>query len=92
MKDPKDKKTVDGFADLVAQVESTPLRKKPGRKPDGEKALSPAEKQKAYRDRKREERAAASAAKAQGLRPTSAILDLTTNFASLIAHEKPLSR
>ena len=84
MKDPRDKKTVDGFADLVAQVENTPPRKKPGRKPSGEKALTPAEKQKAYRDRRREEKAAAEAAKAQGLPPTSSVLDLTTSFASLI--------
>ncbi|MBW4971633.1 hypothetical protein KZY98_14325 [Croceibacter atlanticus] len=84
MKDPRDKKTVDGCADLVAQVESTPLRKKPGRKPSGEKALTPAEKQKAYRDRRRDEKAAAEAAKAQGLPPTSSVLDLTTSFASLI--------
>ncbi|MBW4968349.1 hypothetical protein KZZ04_18625, partial [Pseudoalteromonas sp. CR1] len=63
---------------------STPLRKKPGRKPSGEKALTPAEKQKAYRDRRRDEKAAAEAAKAQGLPPTSSVLDLTTSFASLI--------
>jgi len=84
MKDPKDKKTVDGFADLLAQVESAPPRKKPGRKPAGEQALTPAEKQKAYRDRKRAAKQAAEAAKEQGLPPTSLVIDLTTDFAALI--------
>lgn len=84
MKDPKDKKTVDGFADLLAQVESAPPRNKPGRKPAGEQALTPAEKQKAYRDRKRAAKKAAEAAREQDLPPTSSILDLTTDFASLL--------
>ena len=79
MKDPHDKKTVDGFAHLVtlleqAQADAQPgeaprvplsdlkqladaleAQEKPkkggGRKPLGERALTPAEKQKAYRDR-----------------------------------------
>ena len=84
MKDPKDKKTVDGFADLLKQVEDTPARKKPGRKPAGEQALTPAEKQKAYRDRKRAAKQAAEAARDQGLPPTSSVIDLTTDFAALI--------
>jgi hypothetical protein len=91
MKDPKDKKTIDGFADLVAQVESTPPRAKPGRKPAGDKALTPAEKQKAYRDRKRAEKHARAAAAAAGKPATSDILDLTTDFASLIRREKPIA-
>jgi hypothetical protein len=87
MKDPNDKKTIDGFADLVSSLEQTPARGKPGPKPQGERALTPAEKQKAYRDRNREKKKAAAAAKARGDRPTSSIIDLTTDFASLIAEK-----
>lgn len=89
MKDPRDKKTVDGFADLLAQVESAPPRKKPGRKPAGEKALTPAEKQKAYRDRLRDAKKAAAAAQNQDLPPTSSVIDLTTNFAALLRERAP---
>lgn len=85
MKDPNDKKTVDGFADLVTLVENTPPRKKPGPKPKGERALTAAEKQKAYRDRKRERAQAIKAGEPVG----SKIIDLETDFASLVRSEKP---
>lgn len=81
MKDPNDKKTIDGFADLVNLVDATPPRKKPGRKPDGERALTKAEKQKAYRDRVRARKEAIAAGEPVG----SSIIDLTTDFASLIS-------
>lgn len=112
MKDPNDKQTIDGFANLVTQFEkdngiepgSVPSRgvsfgelrlftdhiqslldadeaagkKKRGRKPAGEKALTAAEKQKAYRDRKRERLAAIKA----GEPVESKLIDLTTDFAT----------
>lgn len=76
MKDPHDQKTVDGFAELVTLVENAPSLKKRGRKPAGEKALTPAEKQKAYRDRKRERVEALK----QGKPVDSAVIDLNTRF------------
>jgi hypothetical protein len=88
MKDPNDKKTVDGFADLITQLDTQPPAARVGRPPKGDKAQSPAEKQKAYRDRKREEKAAAKAAKERGDRPTSSIIDLTTDFVSLISRKQ----
>lgn len=87
MKDPNDKKTPD-FGLLADMVEQAPARQKPGPKPKGERALTPAEKQKAYRDRKRAEKEARAAAAAAGKPPTSDILDLTTDFASLISGQK----
>lgn len=88
MKDPNDKKTPD-FGLLADMVEQAPARQKPGPKPKGERALTPAEKQKAYRDRKRAEKEARAAAAAAGKPATSDILDLTTDFASLINRQKP---
>lgn len=107
MKDPNDKTTIDGFADLVTQfeeknglepgsvlkterdlaalikrldrhIDGEPPRKRAGRKPQGEVALTPAEKQKAYRDRKRERLAAIKA----GEPVESKLIDLTTDFAT----------
>jgi len=107
MKDPNDKKTIDGFADLVTQfeeknglepgsvlkterdlaalierldrhIDGKPLKKRAGRKPRGEVALTPAEKQKAYRDRKRERLEAIKA----GEPVESKLIDLTTDFAT----------
>lgn len=80
MKDPHDKATVDGFADLVTLVENAPPLKKRGRKPAGEKALTPSEKQKAYRDRKRERAEAIKAGKPV----ESSIIDLNTRFPDVI--------
>ena len=79
MKDPKDKKTPD-FGLLADMVEQAPARQKPGPKPQGERALTPAEKQKAYRDRVRARKEAIKAGEPVG----SPIIDLTTDFASLI--------
>ena len=52
-KDKSDNKTIDTFADLLDALETSGSeeRRKPGPKPIGEKAMTPAEKQKAYRDR-----------------------------------------
>lgn len=54
-KDKSDNKTIDTFADLLDALETTEPeeRRKPGPKPIGERAMTPAEKQKAYRDRLR---------------------------------------
>lgn len=79
MKDPNDKKTPD-FGLLADMVEKAPTRKKPGPKPKGDKAMSPAEKQKAYRDRVRARKEAIKAGEPVG----SAIIDLDTDFASLV--------
>lgn len=79
MKDPNDKKTPD-FGLLADMVEKAPTRQKPGPKPKGDKAMSPAEKQKAYRDRVRARKEAIKAGEPVG----SAIIDLTTDFASLV--------
>lgn len=84
MKDPNDKKTPD-FALLAEMVEKAPTRAKPGPKPKGDKAMSPAEKQKAYRDRVRARKEAIKAGEPVG----SKIIDLDTRFASLISAEKP---
>ena len=63
------------------------VRKRPvGRPPKGSKALTPGEKQKAYRDRKRAEKeaeAARLAAIKKGDPVTSDIIDLNTDFADL---------
>ena len=83
MKDPNDRQAIDGFADLVTLVENAPPLKKRGRKPVGEKALTPAEKQKAYRDRKRERAQAIKAGKPVG----SSIIDLNTRFPDVL-HER----
>jgi hypothetical protein len=60
------------------------VRKRPvGRPPKGSKALTPGEKQKAYRDRKRAEKQAQEArleAIKNGEPVTSSIIDLTTDF------------
>jgi|TARA_R110000796_G_C14560516_1_gene434796 hypothetical protein len=52
MKDPADDKTIDPF--------EVPKKKRPGRKPRGKRALTDAEKQRAYRARKAEEAAQAT--------------------------------
>lgn len=91
MKDPNDKKTIDGFADLVTLVENAPALKKVGRPPQGERALTPAEKQKAYRDRVRAAKKAEAerlAAIKAGEPVTSAIIDLETSFADLYQARK----
>ncbi len=70
------------------------LKRPVGRPPQGEKALTPAEKQKAYRDRKRAEKlaeAARLAAITAGEPVTSEIIDLTTDFASLRAQNRDKS-
>lgn len=118
MKDLNDKQTVDGFADLLRDLDEHPPEATPrarpgvalsdlaqlldhvadqhgierkrgvGRPPQGERALSPAEKQKAYRDRKRAEKQAAAdrlAAIKKGEPVTSSIIDLTTDFAAFKA-------
>lgn len=54
-------------------------KKRAGRKPAGDRALTPAEKQKAYRDRKRERLAAIKS----GEHVESKLIDLTTSFADL---------
>lgn len=86
MKDPNDKKTVDGFADLVTQLEESPPLKKVGRKPAGDKALSPAEKQRAYRLREKQKKLAAEVRLLEirtGKPVTSDIIDLDTSFSDL---------
>lgn len=65
MKDPNDHQTVDGFADLVTLLDKNPPLKKRGRPPLGSRAMTPAEKQKAYRDRKKEEKNTRTAARTQ---------------------------
>lgn len=120
MKDPLDKKTIDGFGDLLKELDEHPpedappvrpgialsdlaqyidhvakqrgitLKRPVGRPPEGERALTPAEKQKAYRDRKRAEKEAAAARLAaikNGEPVTSSIIDLTTEFSDLLRRE-----
>ena len=72
MKDPKDTKTVDALASEIP--------KKRGRKPRGDQALTAAEKQKAYRDRKRARQTAIRA----GEPVTSAVIDLETVLADAL--------
>lgn len=88
MKDPNDHKTVDGFADLVTLVESAPPLKKRGRPTLGDRPLSPAEKQKAYRDRKRAEREKEQE-RLQAIRSgdpvMSTLIDLETRFPDALA-------
>lgn len=72
------------FAELTLFVEHIRSlvdgpKKRPGRKPQGEVALTPAQKQKAYRDRKRERLAAIKA----GEPVESKLIDLTTDFATV---------
>jgi hypothetical protein len=116
MKDVNDKQTIDGFADLLRDLDEHPpepedappvrpgvalsdlaklldhvalksgLKRPVGRPPKGSKALTPAEKQKAYRDRKRAEKQAEAdrlAAIKNGEPVTSKIIDLDTNFSDL---------
>jgi hypothetical protein len=109
MKDPNDRKTVDGFADLVTMVEENqdveggtvpvrdlkrivdtmfaevpaPTKKKPGRKPAGNVALTPAEKQKAYRLRQKQLKLEQEVRRLEirtGKPVTSEIIDLDTSF------------
>lgn len=110
MKDPNDKKTVDGFADLVTMIEENqdvkgggtvpvrdlkrivdtmfdevpaPTKKKPGRKPAGNVALTPAEKQKAYRLRQKQLKLEQEVRRLEirtGKPVTSEIIDLNTSF------------
>lgn len=86
MKDPHDKRTIDGFADLVTLVENAPPLKKRGRPPKGGVAMSAGEKQKAYRDRVRaakQAQAARLAAIKAGEPVKSTIIDLETSFADI---------
>lgn len=62
------------------------LKRPVGRPPAGEKALTPAQKQKAYRDRQRAAKQAEAdrlAAIKAGERVTSTIIDLNTSFADI---------
>lgn len=91
MKDPNDRKTVDGFADLVTQLEESPPLKKVGRKPAGDKALSPAEKQRAYRLREKQKKLEAEVRLLEirtGKPVTSEIIDLTSSFADVYKTRK----
>lgn len=84
MKDPNDKRTIDGFADLVTLLDSASPLKKVGRPPQGERALTPAEKQKKYRDRVRTAKKAEAdrlTAIGNGEPVASEIIDLKTSFA-----------
>ena len=86
MKDPNDKHTVDGFADLVTQLDKQPRKSRAGRKPKGDVAMTAAEKQKAYRDRVRAAKEAEKsrlAAIAAGQPVSSEIIDLGTSVADL---------
>jgi len=86
MKDPNDKQTLD-FANLVTEFEQEHGLKRPvGRPPKGDRAMTNAEKQKAYRDRQRAARDAERArleAIGRGEPVTSALIDLTTDFRTL---------
>jgi hypothetical protein len=69
MKDPNDKNTIDGFADLelpemspakpARASKSKPVKLKPGPKPRNGVTMTGAERAKAFRDRKRAERESA---------------------------------
>lgn len=116
MKDPHDKSTIDGFADLVTLIDEAeasaasgvplddlrqlldhvrtktqqaapaPAGKKRGRKPAGDRAMTKAEKQKAYRDRQRaakQQEQARLEAIGRGEPVTSALIDLTSSFADV---------
>lgn len=86
MKDPNDKKTIDGFADLVTQLDDTPPLKRVGRKPKGDVAMTPAEKQKAYRLRQKQKKLEAQVRLLEirtGKPVTSDIIDLTSSFADV---------
>jgi hypothetical protein len=86
MKDPNDRKTVDGFADLVTQLDESPPLKKAGRKPVGERALTPAEKQKAYRLRQKQKKLEHDVRLLEirtGKPVRSDIIDLDTSFADV---------
>lgn len=117
MKDPDDKKTIDGFADLVTMIEANqdakgggtvpvrdlrrivddmfdeapastpaPVKKKAGRKPAGEQALTPAEKQRAYRLREKKKKLEHDVRLLEirtGKPVTSEIIDLNTSFADV---------
>ena len=71
------------------------LKRPVGRPPAGEKALTPAQKQKAYRDRQRAardaERARLAAIKA-GEPVTSLLIDLETGFADLLREKNQSNR
>lgn len=118
MKDPNDRKTVDGFADLVTMIETNqdakgggtvpvrdlkrivddmfdetpkPTKKKAGRKPAGEQALTPAEKQKAYRLREKQKKLEQQVRLLEirtGKPVTSEIIDLTSSFADVYKTRK----
>lgn len=80
-------KLLDHVADQHGIVRKRPV----GRPPKGSKALTPAEKQKAYRDRQRAEKqaeAARLAAIKNGEPVTSSIIDLETDFASFRAQNR----
>lgn len=78
MKDPNDKRTVDGFADLELPPPAPP-KAKPGPKPKNGEAMSGAARAKAFRDRKRAERDAERARLAAD-KPTSSVIDLSTDL------------
>ena len=117
MKDPNDKKTIDGFADLVTMIEENqdvkgggtvpvrdlkrivdgmfddqvpavpaPTKKKAGRKPAGDVALTPAEKQRAYRLREKKKKLEHDVRLLEirtGKPVTSDIIDLNTSFSDV---------
>lgn len=114
MKDPHDKQTIDGFADLVTQFEKehdlapgsvdvprgvsfgeltllldhvkSGLKRPVGRPPKGDRAMTKAEKQKAYRDRQRaakQQEQARLEAIGRGEAVTSDLIDLTSSFSDV---------
>lgn len=71
------------------------LKRPVGRPPQGERALTPAEKQKAYRDRQRAARDAERdrlAAIKAGEPVTSLLIDLDSNFADLLREKSQGNR
>lgn len=71
------------------------LKRPVGRPPQGERALTPAEKQKAYRDRQRAARDAERdrlAAIKAGEPVTSLLIDLDSNFADLLREKNQGNR
>lgn len=118
MKDPNDRKTIDGFADLVTMIETNqdakgggtvpvrdlkrivdglfdevpaPAKKKAGRKPAGDQALTPAEKQRAYRLRQKQKKLEQEVRLLEirtGKPVTSEIIDLTSSFADVYKTRK----
>lgn len=86
-------KTGVSFGELALLLDhvKSQLKRSVGRPPQGERALTPAEKQKAYRDRLRTQKQAEKARLAaikNGEPVTSSIIDLDTDFANLLRQQK----